>query len=125
MMADAQSKIMRAENEKQKLAQDAKRLEMDAQYKQAEQFMKAEITRLEMEVVQHKSEVEVGGKLAGAESAQRAQAAQHSIDMLKLRLDEVTANRDRELEYFKAILSAKTDMETAKQADLTSESVSA
>lgn len=103
MMMDGQSKMMRAENEKQKMALDAKRIEIEGQYKQAEQFMKAEIERLKLEIVQHKSEVDVGGKMASMDAARKAQDAQQKLDLLALRLEQTNKDRDRELEYFKAV----------------------
>lgn len=117
MMLDGQSKMMRAENERQKIEMDAKRLEMDAQYKQAEQFMKAEIKRLEMEVVQHKSEVEVGGKMASMDAARKAQEAQHDMDMLMLRLEELNKSRDRDLEYFKVVATMQGKPESPEAMD--------
>jgi hypothetical protein len=117
MMLDGQSKMMRAENERQKLEQDAKRLEMDAQYKQAEQFMKAEVKRLEMEVVQHKSEVEAGGKMASMDAARKAQQAQHDMDLLVLRLEELNKSRDRDLEYFKVVATMQGKPESPDAMD--------
>ena len=114
MMLDGQSKMMRAQNEQQKIALDEKRLEMEAQYKQAENFMKAEVKRLEAEIVQHKSEVEVGGKMMSFEAAQKAQEAQHALDLLNLRLDQSNKDRDRDLEYFK-VISANEAKESASE----------
>jgi stress response protein SCP2 len=114
MMLDGQSKMMRAENERQKIEQDAQRIEMDAQYKQAEQFMKAEVKRLEIEVVQHKSEVEAGGKMASMDAARKAQQAQHDMDLLMLRLDELNKARDRDLEYFKVLSAQESKMEATE-----------
>ena len=117
MMLDGQSKMLRAQNEREKIALDAKRLEMEAQYKQAEQFMKAEVKRLEAEIVQHRSEVEVGGKMAGMDAARQAQAAQHDLELLQARLEQMNKNRDRDLEYFKVVATMQGKPESPDAMD--------
>ena len=117
MMLDGQSKMLRAQNEREKIALDAKRLEMEAQYKQAEQFMKAEVKRLEAEIVQHRSEVEVGGKMASMDAARQAQAAQHDLELLQARLEQMNKNRDRDLEYFKVVATMQGKPESPDAMD--------
>ena len=109
MLMDGQSKMLRAQNEREKIALDAKRFEMEAQYKQAENFMKAEVKRLEAEIVQHRSEVEVGGKIADMDASRKAQQAQHELDLLTLRMEQMNKDRDRDLEYFKVVASGKVE----------------
>jgi hypothetical protein len=103
LMMDGQSKMIRAENEKAKIAMDAKKLELETQYKQAEVFMKGEIERLRQQAAMLKSEMDTGGKVADLQSQMRAKETAAQIDAMKVQLDHLNKTRDRDLEYYKLV----------------------
>lgn len=103
MLMDGQSKLARAENEKAKIALDAKRMELEAQYKQAENFMKAEMERLKAMIHQHKTEVDVTGKVVDMQRAKDAETWKQQLEAMQLRLEASNAEKDRALEYFKVL----------------------
>jgi hypothetical protein len=107
MLMDGQSKMARAENEKAKIALDAKRMELEAQYKQAENFMKAEMERLKAMIHQHKSEVDVTGKVLDMQSARKAEEHKQAMEALQMRMDQMNAEKDRALEYFKVLAASQ------------------
>lgn len=103
MLMDGQSKMVRAENEKMKIALDAEKLKIEAQYKQAENFMKAEIERLKAAIIQHKSEVDVTGKIVDLNQSRNQEQARRDLELLTLKLEQMNKDRDRDLEYFKVV----------------------
>lgn len=107
MLMDGQSKMARAENEKAKIALDAERLKIEAQYKQAENFMKAEMERLKAMIHQHKSEVDVTGKVLDMQSARKAEEHKQAMEALQMRMDQMNAEKDRALEYFKVLATSQ------------------
>lgn len=108
MLMDGQSKMLRAQNEQQKIALDAKRMEMESQYKQAEQFLKAQIEGLKQQQAQMKAEADVTGKVVSMQHESAMKDTANQLDAVKLRLEHLGRERDRDLEWYKAMTTAIT-----------------
>ena len=102
-MMDGQSKMIRAENEKAKIALDAERVKLETQYRQAETFMKGEIERLRQQAAMLKGEMDAGGKVADLKSQMMAKETAAQIEAMKVQLDHLNKTRDRDLEYYKLV----------------------
>lgn len=117
MLMDGQSKLMRARNEKAKIALEAQRQQTETQYKQAEMWMRGQMEEFKRQAAQLKADMEASGKLIDMGQERERQSVENALQVMQMRLEQLGKDKDRDLEYFKALLSAKPDQDALATDD--------
>lgn len=117
MLMDGQSKMLRAQTEQQKLAIEAQKAQREVEYRQAEQFLKAQIESMKQEISRMKVEGDAAGKVASIQSQQAIKDTENRMELMSMRMQSINDQRDRDLEYFKAMLQAQPSEPQAVAAE--------
>jgi len=107
MLMDGQSKMMRAQNEQAKIALEAKAMEIEKGYKQAEIFMRGQVEALKREQAQLKADMEASGKVIDMQDQLRKERMDRQLQAMEMQLDHVNKSRDRDLEYYKLLTNTE------------------
>lgn len=130
MQAQAQALMLDQQNKAEKTKLDAQKLMVEAQIKMREAELKAqeyalkgEIESLKAQQSAMKSNSETAGNVASIQMEMQKQAGDMRLKELELELKHVAAERDRQVEIFKAQLSAvTTEVQSVRQAQTAQES---
>jgi len=120
MMLDAQSKMARAQVDAQKVQSEEKRLQVEMMLRARESELKRQISELQVQLKGMKDKSDSDTKILSMEVEMKRRATENNLKLLQLQLAEMSKNKDRALDKYKAdqdmaIEMAKLTMDEANQ----------